>query len=192
MRPQQQCRLSGHRGGLMATLTLVVGDITREQVDAIVNAANSHLAGGGGVDGAIHRAGGLSIMAACDRIRNERGGCPTGSAVATTAGRLRAKAVIHTVGPRWNGGSRGEAALLASAYRSSLELAASLGHRTVAFPSISTGVYGYPIDEAAHVAISTILAVLAERPGEFDEVRMVLFSQADFEVYDQVRRRLTR
>lgn len=176
----------------MATLTLVVGDITREQVDAIVNAANSHLAGGGGVDGAIHRAGGLSIMAACDRIRNERGGCPTGSAVATTAGRLRAKAVIHTVGPRWNGGSRGEAALLASAYRSSLELAASLGHRTVAFPSISTGVYGYPIDEAAHVAISTILAVLAERPGEFDEVRMVLFSQADFEVYDQVRRRLTR
>src|SRR5512132_2801746 len=111
----------------MALLSLVVGDITRQKVDAIVNAANTRLVGGGGVDGAIHRAGGPAIMVECNRIRLEKGGCPTGSAVATTAGKLATKKVIHTVGPVWSGGHRGEAELLASAYRSSLELAAALG-----------------------------------------------------------------
>lgn len=174
----------------MPKLLLVVGDITRQKADAIVNAANTRLAGGGGVDGAIHRAGGPEIMAECDRIRAEKGGCPTGSAVATTAGRLAARNVIHTVGPVWGGGQRGEAKLLVNAYRSSLELAASLGLRTVAFPSISTGVYGYPVEQAADVGMRTILQVLREKPTAFDEVRMVLFSEADLAVYEQVRRRL--
>jgi O-acetyl-ADP-ribose deacetylase (regulator of RNase III) len=174
----------------MPVLSLVVGDITHQDVDAIVNAANTHLAGGGGVDGAIHRAGGPAIMAECNRIRAENGGCPTGSAVATTAGKLAAKKVLHTVGPYWNGGSRGEAELLAGAYRSSLELAASLGLRTIAFPSISTGVYRYPIHEAAEIALRTIRMVLEANPDAFDEVRMVLFSRADLDVYERVRRRL--
>ena len=171
----------------MGKLTLLVGDITKQQVDAIVNAANTGLVGGGGVDGAIHRAGGPSIMAECDRIRAERGGCPTGTAVATTAGRLAAKFVIHTAGPRWNGGKRGEAELLASCYRSCLELAAELGCRTVAFPSISTGIYGYPVADAARVALGVLEDFLAERPSDLDEVRMVLFGEADFEVYRRAR-----
>lgn len=171
----------------MGKLSLLIGDITKQQVDAIVNAANQGLVGGGGVDGAIHRAGGPSIMAECDRIRAERGGCPTGTAVATTAGRLSAKFVLHTAGPRWSGGKRGEPELLASCYRSCLELAAELGCRTVAFPSISTGVYGYPIEEAARVALGTISRFLAERPNDFDEVRMVLFGEPDFEVYRRAR-----
>jgi len=174
----------------MPDLKLVTGDITRQHVDAIVNAANAGLVGGGGVDGAIHRAGGPAIMAECDRIREENDGCPTGSAVATTAGKLPARAVIHAVGPRWRGGKRGEARLLASAYRSSLELAASLGCRTVAFPSISTGAYGYPVKQAAEIALGTIMAVLRERPGDFDEVKVVLFSKADSEVYETTRARL--
>lgn len=169
----------------MPVLALVLGDITFQQVDAIVNAANTGLVGGGGVDGAVHRAGGTSIMDDCDRIRAEQGGCPTGTAVVTTAGKLPAKAVIHTAGPRWNGGTHAEDQLLASAYRSSLEAAASLGYRTVAFPSISTGVYGYPIEEAAEIALRTILAVLEERPDAFDEVRMVLFSHHDLEAYEK-------
>ena len=174
----------------MPELRLVVGDITKEKVDAIVNAANSRLAGGGGVDGAIHRAGGPQIMSECDRIRADKGGCPTGTAVATTAGRLAAKNVIHTVGPVWGGGTRGEPELLASAYRSSLELAASLGLRTVAFPSISTGVFDYPIRQAATVALSTILNVLDETPQAFDEVRMVLFSERDHAIYEEALARL--
>ena len=174
----------------MPDLKLVTGDITRQHVDAIVNAANAGLVGGGGVDGAIHRAGGPAIMAECDRIREEHDGCPTGSAVATTAGKLPARAVIHAVGPRWRGGKHGEARLLASAYRSSLELAASLGCRTVAFPSISTGAYGYPVKQAAEIALGTIMAVLRETPGDFDEVKVVLFSKADFEVYETTRVRL--
>ncbi|HXC50236.1 MAG TPA: O-acetyl-ADP-ribose deacetylase [Candidatus Limnocylindrales bacterium] len=171
----------------MPVLSLVVGDITKQKVDAIVNAANTRLVGGGGVDGAIHRAGGPAIMLECNRIRAEKGGCPTGSAVATTAGNLAAKKVIHTVGPVWSGGRRGEADLLASAYRSSLELAASLGLRTVAFPSISTGVYAYPLKEAASIALSSIQRVLDERPQDFDEVAMVLFSDRDFRIYESVR-----
>jgi len=171
-------------------LTLMYGDITRQHVDAIVNAANAGLVGGGGVDGAIHRAGGPAIMDECDRIRAEQGGCPTGGAVETTAGNLPARAVIHTVGPRWRGGKHGEERLLASAYRSSLELATSRGYRTVAFPSIATGVYGYPLKKAAEVALRTILEVLDERPGDFDEVKLVLFSKSDLGTYEKTRRLL--
>jgi O-acetyl-ADP-ribose deacetylase (regulator of RNase III) len=168
-----------------ARLRLVQGDITEQRVDAVVNAANSSLMGGGGVDGAIHRRGGPEILEACKRIRREEypDGLPTGDAVVTTAGALPASAVIHTVGPRWKGGNAGEARLLESAYRESLEAAAGAGHRTVAFPSISTGVYGYPVDRAAEVALRTVTAVLEERPGAFDEVRMVLFSSDDLDVY---------
>jgi O-acetyl-ADP-ribose deacetylase (regulator of RNase III) len=174
----------------MASLSLVLGDITRQHVDAIINAANAGLVGGGGVDGAIHHAGGPAIMEECDRIREQHGGCPTGHAVETTAGKLHAKAVIHTVGPRWRGGRHGEERLLASAYRSSLELAASRGYRTLAFPSISTGVYGYPVSKAAEVALRTILDTLAERPGDFDDVKMVLFSKSDLDVYEKTRKRI--
>ena len=159
-------------------ITLVQGDITKQQVDTMVNAANSRLAGGGGVDGAIHRAGGPSIMEECRAI----GGCPTGQAVRTTAGDLPAKHVIHTVGPVWNGGASGEADLLASAYRNSLRVAAEHAARSIAFPAISTGVYGYPIDLAAAAALGT---VLAEAPGyQFDEIRFVLFSAGDLAVYE--------
>ncbi len=171
----------------MPVLSLVVGDITKQEVDAIVNAANTRLVGGGGVDGAIHRAGGPAIMAECNRIRAEKGGCPTGTAVATTAGKLAAKKVIHTAGPVWSGGRRGEPELLASAYRSSLELAASLRLRTVAFPSISTGVYAYPLKDAARIALTSIHRVLEERPQDFDEITIVLFSERDFQIYDRVR-----
>jgi O-acetyl-ADP-ribose deacetylase len=174
----------------MASLSLVVGDITKQHVDAIVNAANAGLVGGGGVDGAIHHAGGPAIMEECDRIREEQGGCPTGHAVATTAGKLKAKAVIHTVGPRWRGGRHGEERLLAQAYRSSLELAASRGYRTLAIPSISTGVYGYPVSKASEVALRTILETLSERPGDFDEVKMVLFSKSDLDVYEKTRQKI--
>lgn len=171
----------------MAELKLVSGDITKQHADAIVNAANAGLVGGGGVDGAIHHAGGPSIMEECDRIREEKGGCPTGRAVATTAGNLKARVVIHAVGPRWRGGRHGEPRLLASAYRSSLEVAAGHGCRTVAFPSISTGAYGYPLARAAEVAIATILEVLRERPGDFDEVRIVLYSKNDLAVYEKAK-----
>ena len=170
-----------------ATLELVQGDITGQQVDAIVNAANSGLRGGGGVDGAIHRAGGPEIMQECRRI----GGCPTGKAVTTTAGRLPALHVIHAVGPVYRDGSSGEADLLASAYRSSLALAVENGLRSVAFPSISTGAYGYPIRDAARVALRTVRHYLAEHAGSLDLVRFVLFTQADYEVYADALRELT-
>ena len=160
-------------------LTLVQGDITIQQVDAIVNAANAALRGGGGVDGAIHRAGGPDIMAECRRI----GGCPTGQAVRTTAGRLPADHVIHAVGPIWSGGNAGEPDLLASAYRRSLEVAASQGARTVAFPSISTGVYGYPKDLAADTALDTVNAALSRL--DFDEIRFVVFGDDDLATYEQ-------
>ena len=158
-------------------ITLVQGDITEQAVDAIVNAANSQLAGGSGVDGAIHRAGGPSIIRECREI----GGCPTGQAVRTGAGDLPATHVIHVVGPRWSGGDHGEAGLLASAYHVSLQLAAEHDVKTVAFPSISTGVYGYPIEQAAAIALRT---VVDEAPKHgFAEVRFVLFSQPDLRVY---------
>jgi O-acetyl-ADP-ribose deacetylase (regulator of RNase III) len=162
-------------------LTLIRGDITHETVDAIVNAANSRLVGGGGVDGAIHRAGGPSIMRDCDRVRARRGGCPTGEAVSTTAGDLNAKRVIHTVGPTWSGGGAGEAKLLESCYRNSMRLAEAEGLRTVAFPSISTGVYRFPVAQAAAIALGTLIDELESR--DIDEVRFVLFSESDFETY---------
>jgi O-acetyl-ADP-ribose deacetylase (regulator of RNase III) len=167
-------------------VALEQGDITEQAVDAIVNAANARLAGGGGVDGAIHRAGGPAIMAECDRLRAQQGGCPTGTAVITTAGRLRAKAVIHTAGPVWTGGDSGEPEALESCYRSALELARRHGLRTVAFPSISTGVYGYPVERAARTALRTVREVIAAEPGAFDEVRFVLFSRADLATYRAV------
>jgi O-acetyl-ADP-ribose deacetylase (regulator of RNase III) len=165
-------------------LALVKGDITEQAVDAVVNAANSSLLGGGGVDGAIHRKGGSSILDECREIRNRQGKLPTGEAVTTTAGDLPAKRVIHTVGPVWNGGDRGEPEKLADAYRNSLNQAVDLGLETVAFPSLSTGAYRYPLDEAAEVALRTISAFLEEHEGELREVRMVLFSQDDLEVYE--------
>ena len=162
-------------------LVLKKGDITLEDADAIVNAANSSLTGGGGVDGAIHRAGGTAILEECKRIIADMGRLPTGEAVITTAGRMKAKHVIHTVGPIWSGGERGEAKLLADCYRHSLELAAGRGLRSVAFPSISTGAYRYPVEEAAGVALSTIIETMKNH--DIEEVRVVLFSDRDYEIY---------
>jgi len=165
-----------------ARLALVRGDITRERVDAIVNAANSSLLGGGGVDGAIHRAGGPAILEACRRIRDARGSLPAGQAVITTAGRLPARHVIHTVGPVWRGGGEGEAERLASCDARSRELAVEHGLRSVAFPAISTGVYGYPPASAARVALATLAGAL--RSGiDLDLVRMVLFGAEDLAVW---------
>jgi len=155
----------------------VRGDITRQRVDAIVNAANSSLLGGGGVDGAIHRAGGPEILAECRGL----GGCETGDAKATTAGRLAARYIIHTVGPVWRGGDEDEAELLASCHRRALELAAELGCSSVAFPAISTGVYGYPVELAAPVAIAA--AREAQRPP-VELVRFVLFSKGHLEAFE--------
>lgn len=161
-------------------LRLTQGDITAVAVDAIVNAANSGLRGGGGVDGAIHRAGGPSIMEECRRI----GGCPTGEARITGAGKLLARYVIHAVGPIWSGGNQGEEDLLASAYAYSLRLAAEHDIKTVAFPSISTGVYSFPIDRAARIALHTIRDhLMGETPVE--EAVMVLFSARDLAAYEQ-------
>jgi O-acetyl-ADP-ribose deacetylase (regulator of RNase III) len=164
-----------------AALELVQGDITHQDVDAIGNAANSGLRGGGGVDGAIHRAGGPAIMAECRTI----GGCPTGSAVITTGGNLPARHVIHAVGPVWRGGGGGEAELLSGAYRTSLQVAVANGCRSVAFPSISTGVYGYPIREASRVALRTVVQFLKDHPGKLELVRFVLFTAGDLSVYEQ-------
>jgi len=163
-------------------IELTRGDITREPVDAIVNAANSSLMGGGGVDGAIHRAGGPAILDECRRIVEARGPLPAGEAVITTGGRLPARRVIHTVGPRWRGGDRGEAATLASCYRNSLALAAAEGLASLAFPSISTGAYGYPISEASVVAVGAVADVL-KAGSPLRQVRFVLFSDADLEAY---------
>jgi O-acetyl-ADP-ribose deacetylase (regulator of RNase III) len=166
-----------------ARLLLTQGDITRQRVDAIVNAANSSLMGGGGVDGAIHRVGGPAILEDCKRIRETRGPLPAGQAVATTAGELPASRVIHTVGPVWHGGDRAEAETLADAYRSSIELAAQEGLRTLAFPSISTGAYGYPVDVAARVALRSVMLALREQAGLIDEVRFVLFDELTLAAY---------
>jgi len=166
-------------------LELVRGDITIQATDAIVNAANSRLAGGGGVDGAIHRAGGPSIMESCRKI----GGCPTGMAVITPGGNLKARYVIHAVGPIWRGGRHGEEKLLASAYRESLALASEHGLKTVAFPSISTGAYGYPVEKASRIALCTTIGYLKDHP-EIELVRFVLFSEGDFQVYQTALREL--
>jgi O-acetyl-ADP-ribose deacetylase len=162
----------------MGRIELVQGDITKQAVDAIVNAANESLLGGGGADGAIHRAGGPAILAESRLL----GGCQTGDAKATTAGELPARYVIHTVGPVWQGGDAGEDELLASCHRRSLEVAAELGCRTVAFPAISTGIYGYPVVPAAEIALETTLAELERHPG-IERVTFVLFSDEHLEAY---------
>jgi len=164
-------------------LRLVMGDITRVPADAIVNAANSALAGGGGVDGAIHRAGGPSIMQELDRIRAASGGCPTGSAVVTGAGRLPARFVFHAVGPVYRDGKHGEPDLLASCYRKCLELAEENEVKTLSFPSISTGAYGYPVRDAARIATAVIAKHLENEKSDVSEVILVLFSKSDYEVY---------
>ena len=164
-------------------LKLMVGDITRVPADAIVNAANSALAGGGGVDGAIHRAGGPSIMQELDRIRATTGGCATGSAVVTGAGRLPARFVFHTVGPVSRDGKHGEPELLASCYRTCLSLAEERKVKTVSFPSISTGAYRYPIRDAAGIAIGEVARHLERQPPAIEGVIFVLFSEADYLVY---------
>ena len=164
-------------------IELARGDITRERVDAIVNAANSSLMGGGGVDGAIHRAGGPAILEECRRLRAERGPLPPGEAVITTAGRLPSRYVIHTVGPIWTGGGQDEARILERCYRNSLALAAARGLGSVALPSISTGAYGYPIAMAAPVALRAGREALLEESG-LRLLRFVLFSTADLETYE--------
>lgn len=167
-----------------ARLQLVKGDITDIDADAIVNAANSTLLGGGGVDGAIHRKGGPKILEECKRIRNTQwpDGLPTGKAGITSGGKLKAKYVIHTVGPVWLGGFHVEPELLKQAYRNCLKLAVANGIRTIAFPSISTGAYGYPVEEASRVAIGTIKKFL-EDEDKLEKVVFVLFSDRDFDVY---------
>ncbi len=161
------------------TIRLVRGDITREEVDAIVNAANSTLMGGGGVDGAIHRVGGPQILEECKQIRAMQGQLPAGQAVITGGGNLKAQYVIHTVGPIWRNGSCNEEETLASAYRESLKLAAQYELKTVSFPSISTGAYGFPIDKAAPIAVSTAQSFLQE-DNSVEEVRFVLFDTFAF------------
>jgi O-acetyl-ADP-ribose deacetylase (regulator of RNase III) len=167
-----------------ATVRLVLGDITEMETDAIVNAANSSLMGGGGVDGAIHRKGGPKILEECKRIRATEWpqGLPTGKAVITSGGNLEAKHVIHTVGPVWRGGNRGEPGLLAQAYQNSLRLAVAKRLKTVAFPSISTGAYGYPIKQACQVALEAVKDFL-EKEDALDEVVFVLFSESALDVY---------
>ena len=167
----------------MKTLfTAVKGDITRDHaVQAIVNAANTSLLGGGGVDGAIHRAAGPHLLKECRTLH----GCETGKAKITKAYRLPCDYVIHTPGPIWYGGSHGERELLASCYRSCLELAAENGIRTIAFPSISTGVYHFPLEEAAEIAVNTAAAFVKDNPEELDEVKWVLFDDRTFQVYQR-------
>lgn len=166
-------------------LVLKQGDITKEEVGAVVNAANPSLMGGGGVDGAIHRAGGPEILKECIKIAEEIGGrLPRGEAVATTAGKLKARYVIHTAGPIWSGGDKGEASVLRNCYLNSLAKGLSLGVKTIAFPSISTGVYGYPVEEASWVAIRAVVDFLKEKDG-YEEVRFVLFDSKTYQTYLQ-------
>ena len=170
-------------------LALVQGDITRQATDAIVNAANSGLMGGGGVDGAIHRAGGPAIMEECRKIREKIGRLPAGKAVITTGGRLKTKYVIHTVGPVWHGGTSGEAELLASAYRESLKLADEKGLKSISFPAISTGAYGYPLEPAARVALQTVLDFMSQDKS-LEEVVFVLYDSATYQIYAETLRKL--
>lgn len=164
-------------------LEVTTGDITKFEADAIVNAANSSLLGGGGVDGAIHRAGGPAILEACKQIRNRQGGCKTGEAVITTAGKLPAQYVIHTVGPVWNGGNHNEEALLASAYTNSLKLAEEHGVKTIAFPNISTGIYGFPKEKAAVIAVQTVSDF---REKLIKKVTFVCFDKENFDLYNKL------
>lgn len=174
-----------------AKICLIQGDITEQNTDAIVNAANPTLMGGGGVDGAIHRKGGPKILEECKRIRATEwpNGLPTGEAVITSGGNLKAKYVIHTVGPVWRGGSRGEPQLLRKAYYNSLKLAVSKSLKTIAFPSISTGAYGYPIEKASRIALQTVKEFL-DKEDELDEVVFVLFTKRDLEIYREMAKEI--
>ncbi len=169
---------------MKTTIKLIQGDITKVQVDAIVNAANSSLLGGGGVDGAIHRAGGKAILEECIKIRNRQGECVTGEAVITTAGKLPAKFVIHTVGPVWKGGKKNEPELLANCYQNSLRLALENELKTIAFPNISTGIYGYPKELAVEVALKTVHDFL-ENNTEIEEIIFVCFDDENFDFYEK-------
>jgi O-acetyl-ADP-ribose deacetylase (regulator of RNase III) len=164
------------------SVTLLTGDITLQDADAIVNAANEQLAPGGGVCGAIHRAGGPAIREECAKIVQQRGPLPTGQAVATTGGKMKARYVIHTVGPVWHGGRRGEAEKLASSYRESIRVADKLKLNSIAFPSISTGIFGYPVELAAPIALEAV-AEAVQSSQHVTEVRFVLFDQPTFDAY---------
>lgn len=166
-------------------ITLLQGDITKMETDAIVNAANSSLLGGGGVDGAIHRAGGPAILEECRKIRDRQGRCAPGEAVITTAGRLPAKYVIHTVGPVWNKGSEEEKALLRTAYMNSLQLAAKHDVQTIAFPNISTGVYRFPKQVAAEIAVAAVTDFL-KNDNKISNVIFVCFEKENYDIYTQL------
>ncbi|MEE8190784.1 MAG: O-acetyl-ADP-ribose deacetylase [Candidatus Scalindua sediminis] len=171
-------------------LSLIQGDITLQKTEAIVNAANTSLLGGGGVDGAIHRAGGPKILEECKAIRAKQGGCPTGEAVITSGGNMKAKYVIHTVGPVWSGGNRNEEQLLRNAYYNSLNLAMEKGIKSVSFPSISTGVYRFPMDKASRIALNTVKEFVQKH--NFVEVRFVLFSERDLKVYEDALKEICK
>jgi len=168
----------------MGSILIRQGDITKEDVDVIVNAANTSLRGGGGVDGAIHRAAGRSVLEECIKI----GGCVTGEAVMTGGGDLMAKKIIHTPGPVWHGGRQGEADKLRNCYANSFKLAKENGLKTIAFPAISTGIYGYPLEEATHIAIEEGLKAL----GDLDQIRDICFPEGDFNVYQKVYKDLAQ
>jgi O-acetyl-ADP-ribose deacetylase len=178
-----------YRIGKKATLELVTGDITKESTDAIVNAANSSLLGGGGVDGAIHRAAGPALLEECKRIREQRGPLPAGQAVSTAGASLRVRYVIHTVGPVWQGGSRNEPQVLESCYCHSLEEANRKSCASVSFPSIATGAYGYPVDAAAKIAIQSV-ADLLQKPESVSLVRFVLFDDRTHQAYARAAQEL--
>lgn len=185
---------SKNKKGLPATASTMVqakllvkqGDITKVGADAIVNAANTGLRGGGGVDGAIHRAGGPAIMEACAEIREDKGGIATGEAVLTTAGELPARYVIHTAGPVWHGGKNGEARLLAKCYRNSLLLADKQKLTHVSFPNISTGIYGFPKQKAAEIAVKTVTKYIKENPSGLQEISFICFDEENYQLYKQL------
>jgi len=164
-------------------LAIIQGDITKQSTDAIVNAANPSLMGGGGVDGAIHRAGGPAILEECKKVVAQQGRLPTGKAVITTGGNLKAQYVIHTVGPIWHGGSRNESELLKSAYYECLKLATENKLSSISFPSISTGAYGYPVDEAARIALNTVFSFLKKQATSLKDVVFVLFDSRTYQSY---------
>lgn len=174
-----------------ARITLTQGDITQQTSEAIVNAANSSLMGGGGVDGAIHRAGGPVVLEECKKIVAKQGKLPTGKAVITSGGNLAAKYVIHTVGPIWHGGTANESGLLASAYLASLELAEEHKLRSISFPSISTGAYGYPVEEAAKIALTAVMSFLQRKPSSIKIVNFVLFDPRTFAAYQHALSEIT-
>src|ERR1051326_5061936 len=180
-----------YRIGAQAALELVTGDITRESTDAIVNAANSGLLGGGGVDGAIHRAAGPALFEECKRIRDQRGPLPAGQAVTTSGANLKARYVIHTVGPVWQGGTRNEPQVLESCYCHSIEEANRKSCTSVSFPAVSTGAFGYPVHEAAQIAIRTV-ADLLQSPESVNLVRFVLFDDRTFKAYARAVEELSR